>query len=61
MAAVWLLYPRLRAPAALAAALVVLGLLANDYHFVSDCIAGAWLGAIVAWIVCASRPARPPR
>jgi membrane-associated phospholipid phosphatase len=53
MTAVWLLFPRWRLPAVLAAALVVLGLLANDYHFVSDCVAGAWLGAMVAWYVCA--------
>lgn len=27
---------------------VVLGLLINNYHFIGDCIAGAWIGCVVA-------------
>ncbi len=45
---VWLLYPRLRWLSVIACALVVIGLIANYYHFVSDIIAGAFLGIIVA-------------
>jgi len=54
-AALWLDFPRWRAPAVLGALLVVIGLLANNYHFVGDCIAGAWLGATVAVCVHAHR------
>jgi membrane-associated phospholipid phosphatase len=53
-AALWLEFPRWRPAAALGALLVALGLLANDYHFLGDCIAGAWLGTTVASYVCAA-------
>lgn len=53
MTAVWIGFPRWRWLAALVAILVVSGLVAMDYHFVGDCIAGAWLGATVARYVTA--------
>lgn len=45
MAIVWLTYPKLRWLCIAACAAVITGLLAMDYHFVSDIIAGAFLGA----------------
>ena len=44
----WLLYPRWRWLIAIPMLLVIIGLIAMNYHFVSDIIAGAFLGAIVA-------------
>jgi membrane-associated phospholipid phosphatase len=55
MAALWLNFPRWRVVAILGALLVIVGLLANDYHFVGDCIAGVWLGTTVAVYVYSSR------
>ena len=31
--------------------MVVIGLIGADFHFLSDCIAGAFLGASTGWIV----------
>ena len=42
--ALWLLWPRLRLLWALGCALVMIGLIGADFHFVSDIIAGAYLG-----------------
>jgi membrane-associated phospholipid phosphatase len=53
MTALWLGFPRWRWLAVLVSVLVVSGLLAEDYHFVGDCVAGAWLGATVARYVTA--------
>ena len=58
MTAIWLCFPRWRWLAVLAALLVVTGLLAEDYHFVGDCLAGAWLGATVALYVTANSRVR---
>ena len=61
---VWIHYPRLR-PACLvvsfAAAAILIG---TNYHFFSDVLSGAFLGATVGWLVCevidpARRPGRP--
>lgn len=46
-AVVWIAYPRWRWLAGLGVALVVLGLLGMNYHFVSDIIAGGCLGSLV--------------
>ncbi len=47
-AALWLRVPKAARPLlALLPCLVVIGLVGADYHFLSDCIAGAWLG--LAW------------
>ena len=46
-AVVWIAYPRWRWACVLASASVAVGLLGMDYHFVSDEIAGAFVGGIV--------------
>ena len=47
---IWITYPRgpWRYLALLAALLTIIGLLAKNYHFLGDCIAGAWVGFTVA-------------
>ncbi len=55
----WICYPRFRILYALFVAMVVIlfvamvviGLIGADFHFLSDCIAGAFLGASTGWIV----------
>lgn len=47
MSVLWVCYPRLRALYALAVAIVVAGLIGADYHFLSDIIAGGFLGTAV--------------
>jgi hypothetical protein len=32
-------------------AVVVIGLIGADFHFLSDCVAGAFLGASTGWIL----------
>lgn len=49
-AVLWVGYPRLRPLWALVVALVVIGLIGADYHFVSDIVAGAFLGASTGWL-----------
>ena len=44
----WLVYPKWRWLYALIYAAVIVGLLGANYHFVSDVIAGGFLGAIIA-------------
>lgn len=51
MTVLWLTYPRGRIYYLLAVLLVVIGLIGMDYHFVSDVIAGGFLGAVVAYFV----------
>ena len=46
LAAVWLFYPRHRSIAAGFLLVLAVALVATDYHFVSDVIAGAYLGLI---------------
>jgi membrane-associated phospholipid phosphatase len=46
-AVIWIIYPRWRWAAVLASLAVVAGLLGMNYHFVSDVIAGGFVGAIV--------------
>jgi membrane-associated phospholipid phosphatase len=46
-AVVWIVYPRWRWAGVAASLVVIIGLLATDYHFVGDVIAGAFVGAIV--------------
>src|ERR1700687_4475653 len=46
----WICYPRFRMLYALFVAVVVIGLIGADFHFLSDCIAGAFLGASTGWI-----------
>lgn len=53
--ALWLNFPRgaWRYLGALLGTAVIIGLLADNYHFLGDCIAGAWIGATVAVYVTA--------
>lgn len=61
MSAVWIGLPRWRWLAVLVSVAVVAGLLAMDYHFVGDCVAGAWLGVTVARYVTAHQRERRAR
>jgi len=49
MAVLWILCPKLRAVWALLVAAEVIGLIGADYHFVSDIIAGGFLGSLTGW------------
>lgn len=48
MAALWVCYPRLRSIYALVVAVTVTGLIGANFHFLSDVIAGGFLGVSVA-------------
>jgi membrane-associated phospholipid phosphatase len=50
-AVLWQHLPRFRLLWALPTLLVMIGLLAADFHWLSDCLAGIWLGAACAWVV----------
>lgn len=50
VAVLWFAYPRLRPLWGLAVLAVVLGLIGADYHFVSDIVAGGFLGASAGWM-----------
>jgi len=51
MSVLWLCYPQLRGIVALIVAAVIIGLLGADYHFLSDVIAGAFIGTSVGWFL----------
>ena len=51
MSVLWICYPRFRILYALIVTVVVIGLIGADFHFLSDCIAGSFLGASTGWIV----------
>jgi hypothetical protein len=46
----WVAYPKLRPLWALMVLAVVIGLIGADYHFVSDIVAGGFLGASTGWL-----------
>ena len=50
MAVLWFAYPKLRPLWGLAVLAVVVGLIGADYHFVSDIIAGGFLGTSAGWM-----------
>jgi membrane-associated phospholipid phosphatase len=50
MSVFWICYPRLRPLYAVVIAAVVVGLLGADFHFLSDIIAGGFLGASTGWM-----------
>jgi len=50
MAVLWFCYPRWRLVYAASVAAVVIGLLGADYHFVSDILAGGFVGGSTGWI-----------
>ena len=49
----WIYYPKFRALYALVVAAVAIGLLGADYHFLSDIIAGSFLGSVTGWLAVA--------
>jgi len=51
MSVVWIQYPRLRAICALAVVLVVGGLIGANYHFLSDVVAGGFVGISAGWLI----------
>lgn len=53
MAVFWICYPRWRPLYALAVGAVAIGLVGADFHFLSDVIAGSFLGISVGWITVA--------
>lgn len=53
LSVVWLRHPRARPLCAVAIALVFIGLSGADYHFVSDLIAGGFVGFFVGHVVVA--------
>jgi membrane-associated phospholipid phosphatase len=60
----WLCYPRWRPLYALAVAAVAIGLVGANFHFLSDVIAGGFVGITVGWLCVALweagvRPVRP--
>jgi membrane-associated phospholipid phosphatase len=55
---VWLWFPHLRWLCAVAGLAVGAGLVGADYHFLSDVIAGAFLGVSTGWMACAIWKAR---
>ncbi len=55
----WLLYPRWRPLYALIVLAVGIGLIGADYHFLSDVIAGGFLGVSIGWMTVALWQARP--
>jgi membrane-associated phospholipid phosphatase len=62
----WICYPRFKPLYALAVLAVAVGLLGADFHFLSDVIAGSFVGASTGWltVVLADRlapDAGPPR
>ena len=61
MTVLWLCYPRLAALYALAIAVVAIGLIGTNYHFLSDIIAGGFVGVSIAWFAVALWEAGGPR
>jgi membrane-associated phospholipid phosphatase len=53
MSVLWICYPRFRMLYAAIIATVVIGLIGANFHFLSDCIAGAFIGASTGWITVA--------
>ena len=53
MVVLWICYPRLRAVYALLIAVVAIGLMGANYHFLSDVIAGGFLGVSIACLAIA--------
>jgi len=46
----WILRPRWRAPGVVVVALLCLAVVLNNYHWISDLIAGAFLGISIGWM-----------
>lgn len=56
----WIAYPRWRALYALVVAAVAVGLIGANFHFLSDVIAGGFVGVSTGWMVTALWRARAP-
>jgi membrane-associated phospholipid phosphatase len=50
MTVLWICYPKFRLLYALCVAAVAIGLVGANYHFLSDVIAGAFLGVSIGWL-----------
>jgi membrane-associated phospholipid phosphatase len=61
MAVLWCAYPRLRPICWIPVALVVIGLMGADYHFISDMIAGGFLGAACGWWIVTAMVLEPQK
>jgi membrane-associated phospholipid phosphatase len=53
MSVLWIYYPQWRALYALVVAAVVAGLIGANYHFLSDIIAGGFVGCSSGWMATA--------
>ena len=53
MTVLWICYPRLRAAYAVVIAVVAIGLMGANYHFLSDIIAGSFLGVSIGCLAVA--------
>jgi membrane-associated phospholipid phosphatase len=51
IAVLWICYPRYRVAYALCVAAVAVGLIGANFHFLSDVIAGAYLGTLTGWLI----------
>jgi membrane-associated phospholipid phosphatase len=65
MTVLWICYPRFRPVYALCTAAVAVGLVGANFHFLSDVIAGGFLGLSVGWLgvgmwEIGARQVRPP-
>ncbi len=54
----WIMAPKLRPLCILAVLVVVVGLIGADYHFLSDIIAGGFVGTSIGWMTVAFWRAR---
>jgi membrane-associated phospholipid phosphatase len=61
MSVLWICYPKWRPLYALVVAAVVIGLIGANFHFLSDIIAGAFIGASTGWIAVLMWEAGGPR
>lgn len=59
LSVLWIYYPKLRAVCLLAALAVAGGLIAGNYHFLSDVIVGAFTGVSTGWMATRLWQARP--
>lgn len=53
MSILWLCYPKFRAPYFICVVAVAVGLVGANYHFLSDVIAGGFLGVSIGWVAVA--------
>jgi membrane-associated phospholipid phosphatase len=64
MSVLWICYPKFRLVYAICMAVVAIGLVGADFHFLGDVIAGAFLGIWTGWLTVAlwergKHPVRP--